>query len=456
MKFNQIFRTNKPFPRLPEKPPGNLPKAPINVFCISPYINGILDIRWDNPALLPENSAFSVLGVNVYRSFDSESGPYSLITPAPLSVGVYRDATSNSLIADEVVTNLERANNPQGEWRFKTKFSPVVKPSVTDGLGTLVEGQLALPQDIIVKIDNGDGNGLMEVPIYKMNGLTGEITLISQKILDPAIDKLIPPRLPTMFPGSLTVSYYINTNRIRPNLNNRIFYKVTTVGVDKDGNQLESDIEYSKAVHIYEQEKTDWAWKEAIRRNRWILEQGGERVKLFIRKWNGQICEEFSETHQNSPNDCPICFGTNFVGGFEGPFDIIIAPPDAEKNIRLTDIGLHVDYTWQTWTGPSPLLNKRDIVVRPSGERFTVGSVNYVGSRGAIYQQMFTVSQIDSSDIIYQVGIEGAEASPALPWDSRTDRPVDASPLIPDNKPSPNRNYPRDKGRTVTFEDIMF
>jgi hypothetical protein len=461
MKFNQVYQTNKPFENPERKPSSLLPKPPINIFVISPYLNGVLDVRWDNPNILPENTAFSIVGVNLYRSFDSESGPYHKVNSEPLSSGIYRDKTTNNLISDESVQNLERGLNPQKEWRFKTKFFPIVKNSIEVGK-TLLEGNLADSKDIVVKVDNGDGNGLMEVPIHKISSLTGEITLISQQILDPATEKMIPPRLPLNTLGALTISYYINSNKIKSNLHNRIFYKLTTVGINSQGELVESELEFCKPVNLYQQEKTDWMWKEAVRRNRWILEQGGERVKVFVRKWNGHLCEEFSEVHQNSPSDCPICYGTNIVGGYEGPFDIIIAPPDAEKNVELTEIGIRVNYTWETWTGPSPMLNKRDLIIRPSGERFSVGSINYVGQRGAIFQQMFTLQQLDMGDIVYSVGLEGtntnlnqAVASPIDPWNSRSERVGEASPIITSDKPT-NRNYPLEKGRTVTFEDIVY
>ena len=419
----------------------------MNVFVLSPYVNGILDIRWDNPSLIPENSAFQIVGVNIYRSFDSEGGPYTKVNASPLGAGVYRDSTTAVLVENEVVTNLERGLNPQNEWRFRTKFQPLVQQGLTTA-------KPATRQDITVRVNNGD-NVLMEVPFLRWDADTGEIVLISTAILDPATQKLVDARLPANLPGALTVSYYVNSNKIRVDLNNRVFYKLTTVGVNQDGQVVESELRMTKSVNLYQQEKTDWMWKEAIRRNRWILEQGGERVKVFIRKWNGSLCPKHDGFAENSQYDCPICFGTNYVGGYEGPFDIIIAPPDAEKNIELVDTGLRVNYNWQTWTGPSPLMNKRDIIVRPSGERFSVGSINYVGQRGAIFQQMFTLQQLDSKDFLYTIGVEGAEANPAEPWDTRSGRDSDASPTIPDNKPT-DRNYPLEKGRTVTFEDIMY
>lgn len=449
MQFNDTKRLNSPFPRPEEKQSALLPKPPMNVFVISPFINGILDVRWDNPALLPENTAFQILGVNVYRSFDSEGGPYTKINSTPLGVGVYRDITTNTFVDGEIVTNLNRGLNPQHEWKFKTKFAPLVQNTV--------DAKLALRQDVVVKVDNGDGNGLMEVPYLRMHPETGEIVLISTKTLDPATQKLVPARLPLNTPGALTVSYYFNANRIKSQLHNRIFYKLTTIGVNSDGQTVESDLNLVRATNLYQQERTDWIWKEAVRRNRWILEQGGERVKVFIRKWNGKECSLHKEDElaRNTIYDCPVCFGTTIEGGYEGPFDMIIAPPDTEKNVELTEIGLRVNYNWETWTGPSPLLNKRDIIVRPTGERLSIGSINYVGQRGAIFQQMFTIQQLDSEDMTARLPIDGAQINPAEPWDTRSGRPSDASPTIPDNKPT-DRNYPLEKGRTVTFEDIVY
>jgi hypothetical protein len=446
MRFNEVYKNNKPFDRDEPKPSGRFPLPPMNVFVLTPFVNGVLDIRWDDPKLIPENTTFrAIVGVNIYRSFDSEAGPYQKLNASPLGAGVYRDQTKNTLIENEVVTNLDPGTNPQAEWRFKTKFFPIVSDNL--------DAPLATSRDVVVKVNNGDGLGLMEVPILRIMPQTGEITLISTGILDPSTQKVAPPRLPTATAGNLVVSYKVNSNRVSTALHNRIFYKLTTVALDDNGNMIETELSSCKPVNLYQQEKTDWIWKESIRRNRWILEQGGERVQVYIRKWNGQLCEEYSDIHHNSPHDCPICMGTNIVGGYEGPFEIIIAPPDAEKNIELTEIGLRVNYSFDSWTGPSPMLNKRDIVVRPTGERFTVGSINYVGQRGAIFQQMFQLQQLDFGDTAYKVGSKAIDA-PAEPFNTRTDRPSDVSPTIPSEKPT-QRNYPIEKGRTVTFEDIM-
>lgn len=460
MKFNGNLPTDKPYPWPPEeyKPNPLLPRAPMNVFVISPYINGILDIRWDNPAMIPENTAFNLLGVNVYRSYNAEGGPYTLLNPTPLGAGVYRDITTNTLIP-ETVERFDPGHNPQAEWRFRTQLYPVVSgifdPSKILNISNSPWLKLATKDDVVVSVDNGDGQGFLEVPILRIWPLLGEITLISTGILDPNTERIIPARLPRG-PGDIKINYYVNTNRIDSRLNQRIFYKLTSVGKNKEGETVESELNQVMAVNLYQQEKTDYLWKEAIRRNRWILEQGGERVKVFIRKWNGEMCPRYSEQHEQGQYDCPVCYGTNYVGGYEGPFDLIIAPPDAEKNVELSEIGLRVNYMWETWTGPSPLLNKRDIVVRPTGERFSVGAINYQGQRGAIFQQNFQLSQLDSEDIVYKLLVDPLGITGPIPPNDGEGPTTPGAPVLASPQNPYNRNYPYEKGRTVTFEDIVY
>ena len=149
------------------------------------------------------------------------------------------------------------------------------------------------------------------------------------------------------------------------------------------------------------------------------------------------------------------CFGTNYVGGYYGPVDITIAPPEAEKSIELLDMGLHIRYDFETWTGPLPRLNERDVIVRQDNQRYIVGPVNYLGSRGAIYQQHFTISYVDEKDIRYKIGIDGGQTSTPESTDAfREDLKSDASPVIPVKPTLPTERLI--KGRSVTFENIMY
>jgi hypothetical protein len=156
------------------------------------------------------------------------------------------------------------------------------------------------------------------------------------------------------------------------------------------------------------------------------------------------------------------CFGTSIIGGYSGPFEILIAPPEAEKTIDLLDMGLHIRYDYMTWAGPFPIINERDVIVRQSNERYLVGPVNYQGSKGAIYQQHFTISYVDEGDIRYKIGVPGGQTTVPESTDlyreesSTPGQPLKtpASPVIP-LKPE----IPRDKimlGKSVSWENITY
>ena len=190
--------------------------------------------------------------------------------------------------------------------------------------------------------------------------------------------------------GEIRISYTYINNYIQTDINRKIYYKCTTVAEVRETNEVkETPLNEVDAISLYDIEKIDWIWAESIRRNRWILEQGGERVKVFIRKWAGERCPCWDEQYKTSKEDCSVCRGTGYVGGYEGPYDILIAPPETERTVQLMDMGLHLSYDWNSWTGPYPLLNDRDFIVRQNNNRYSISHINPQGSRGAIYQQHF-------------------------------------------------------------------
>lgn len=428
------------------------PVGPLSVEVTSPYVIGAFDIRYSDPKIIPTNSKFEIIGVKIYRAFDSEEGPYELITPTPVGALQHRDKTTNVLVTSEDETNnfLFKGDNEQKEYIFRTNFYPIVKE-----VGQAVAANRS--GDIILKID--DGTGLKEVPAAKVVGETGEVYLITTGYYDQKLKKIIPARLPNFSQSpAVTCTYRYNSNLIRPDINRRIFYKVTSVA-KKDSGFIETPLEEVKAETFFQMERIDWIWKEAIKRNAWILDQGGERAKAFIRKWFGVVCQDHitQYTRKQPLNDCKKCYGTGFVGGYEGPFDIIIAPPDRERNVELTDKGYRLNFAFDTWTGPSPLLSQRDFIVRQNNERYSVGPVTMAGQRGAYFQQSFELRYIDIKDIRYQVSISGGEveipkASPGREVPGLTD----ASPTITDKDGIPEKINEALRGRSVTYENIVF
>lgn len=449
-----LSQTDRPFynyPLRPQTKDRTIPLSPMNLIITSPYNNvGVTDIRWDNPRILPQNSGLQILGCNVYRSADTPYGPYEKVNTTPVTVLFFRDETKETLVTNEDATpSLKIDNEPDGRWLIYAQKKPIIIPG-TNGRPT------NRIQDVLIEIDDGDGN-FLQMPAFAVNGISGEIELINRPVFNNDVQQIIPSRLPKPPNGRVRISYRYLEHLVLTVLNQRLYYKVTTVAVDPKDPALtiETPLEEISERSGFDIEMIDYIWREAILRNRWKLEQGGERVKLFLRKWMGQICPSHQKNYGQSYNDCLLCYGSNIVGGYSGPYDAIVAPPETEKSVELADMGLHIRYDWASWTTDYPLLNERDIVVRQNNERYVIGPVNPQGSRGAIHQQHFTMSYIDQGDIRYRIPITGGETEVPPSYDEyREPAPTQASPVI-NNKPE----IPKEriiKGKTVTWENITY
>jgi hypothetical protein len=449
--FNDNYgRPNFKLPyRWNDDTPLTLPLAPKSVQVTSPYLIGVIDIRWDNPGAYAENNDLQVLGVNIYRSYDSPDGTYKLLNTVPIGALYFRDKTSEVTELDEDPVAGGRfiaGTNATGDYIIHTYNRPIVIPGTN--------GKIAQhPKHITVSVKPTAIDQFQVVPAWRVVGETGEIFLNNKRVYNNVTNRLDEPVLPILSRGgAVKVSYTYINNLIQTDINRKVYYKATTVAL-RHCDIIETPLNEVDAISPYDMERIDWIWAEAIRRNRYILEQGGERVKLFIRKWNGERCPCWDEQYGSAKSDDELCYGSGYIGGYEGPYDIIVAPPETEKTVQLMDMGLHVNYDWNTWTGPYPLLNDRDFIVRQNNDRYTIAHVNPQGARGAIFQQHFNLSPLDQHDIRYRVPINGGINVPK-DWNAfREGRPTDASPTIP-LKPEIPEQYQL-RGRSVTFENIV-
>jgi len=429
--------------------------------------------RGDKSSLGQSNTSWQIVGVNVYRSDTGERGPYFRLNDAPVGGLFYRDYTDNVLVEDEVVLPSQWVSkgdsSSNAKWQFCTQRKPVSKRA-----GQAIHANS--PADVIVKV-----NGV-QVPIESVFGPTGEITLINQPTFDMSTEKLIPPLLPTDPTDVLTITYYHNRNLVKSDLETKakVFYRLTTVAVDSSmpSGYVETPLGWSPPLNVHNVEAADYIWREAVKRNTWILQQGGERVKLFIKRTTGVQCpcriEEKLREHMAMPmsqgqinKHCPTCYGTGWVQGYEGPIDIIIAPDDAERRVAQTPNGRRLEHSYEVWTSPSPMLSQRDFIVKQTGERYSIGPVRRPASRGRPLQQHFSIAYIDEKDIRYQVPVSGVAE---LPWpetrttDQRTPcndgdpHPVgfdyQATPMQTEKENIPDEREQR--GRTPVWENITY
>lgn len=438
-------------PELLELEQTEWPAPPLNLFVMSGYVPGVIDLRWSDPANLSLNSRFSLLGVNIYRSFDSEFGPYERITELPVGATFWRDQTDNVVVVDEevdfqqwIIKGIQGSNDIRPRYVFRTQRAPLV-----------LSGSQAIPTnlvDVSVKVDG--------VPVELLNvvGSTGEVEIDPTTYPNVATQTLDPSGAPSNT-SVVTVTYRYNRTLIPTSLGQRIFYRVTSVGVPiakaeepvQPQNLVETALDYAAFTSNYEIEKLDYIWKEAVRRNRWILQEGGERVKLFLRKVAGQKCTCTVNPQYKQPlNDCLLCYGTGILGGYEGPYDIVIAPDDGERRVSQKPEGRTLEHTYEVWTGPSPLMSQRDFIVKINGDRYSVGAVRMPTNRGMVLQQHFSIGHLDEGEIRYKVpmdNLRGLQVGVPVP-PNLAPAGITSKSNIPDEREL--------QGRTKTWENITW
>lgn len=306
------------------------PLPPMNTMVVSPFGKGVLDIRWDDPSLIGANTEYDVVGVNVYRSEGSDRGPFKRLNAYPVSGTFFRDFTDVALVSSEVVLWDQwqsKGDAPNAaRWTLKTRF-PIYKPR-SQGVPANAS------EDVLVTIDG--------VPAWvgSVFGQTGEITLQTQVELDPRNDRNVEAPLPGP-DSAVVVTYYTARNILYPAtmIDRKLFYRVTTVAVAAGSTTgyIETPLDQTMPASDMQIEQLDYIWREAMRRNRWILEQGGERVKLFVQKVSGMPCpcsgeiDPQSRAYNKQPsNRCHVCF----VPGTE-----ITMADFTRKPIELVQVG---------------------------------------------------------------------------------------------------------------------
>ena len=415
------------------------------------------------------NANWNIVGVNVYRSDTGERGPYFRVNRVVVGGQFYRDRTDIVEVVGEAVLWSSgwvfRGNAPNDRaWRLRTRYSPVVKR-----VGNAVFADS--PFDVEVYIDGE------RVPVSQVFGPTGEIDLGFDRVWDPSTETWIFTEPPTET-SVVTVNYrYRRNNKLQDTLDRRskVFYRVSTVAIDPTGTRpsglVETPLEYCPPVSPMESEELDYIWKEAIRRNRWILEQGGERVKLFIRRTVGNRCRcvwdpRLEEYSKQPVNNCIKCYGTGWIGGYEGPYDIIVGPDESERRVSQTPNGRRLENSYEVWIGPTPILSQRDFIVKQNGERFSIGAVRRTQVRGRTLQQAFQISYLDTGDIRYKVPMgelqrlpwpqtrftnpEDSECQEAPPYPVGSD--YQATPMATEKNSVPDGRERR--GRTPVYQNI--
>lgn len=307
--------------------------------------------------------------------------------------------------------------------------------------------------------------------VRKLQGLEGLIELETEKVYDDVKKQYFAPPVPNEF-SKVIVSYRIPSHITNISLMKNYFYKVSCVTSND-----ETDLDLIKPQTLQSEQMT-YMFEEAVRRNSWLLDQGGEQVLLYIKRRAGVKChctyrDMKERTHKQPDQDCETCFGSGFVGGYDGPFPILIGPLTTEKRIQQTDRGLSLVYQIETWTGPTPIITQRDMIVRRNGDRCLVGPLTPVeGPGGVKVQQHFSVEVLNGTDIRYkfEVVLPGQKIQPGINKTSKhvlnmnpniasIESPKEREELRTSENKISSQNVNTDhivKGRSITFENIEY
>ena len=144
---------------------------------------------------------------------------------------------------------------------------------------------------------------------------------------------------------------------------------------------------------------------------RWMMAVGGERVLLYKRKYTGTYAPTYDATRmtlQVIPNDT-VAFGTPFVGGYFGPFEIFVSlkTSGSPQAVTSLDQGFRHTFTSTSWALWEPLLNNKDFIVRRNNQRMWIENVDFSKWRHHVLHQTFTSTEVERSNIIYQIPITG-------------------------------------------------
>lgn len=140
---------------------------------------------------------------------------------------------------------------------------------------------------------------------------------------------------------------------------------------------------------------------------RWMMAMGGERCLLYQYPWTGTFSPYYNQatgTVQISNNDL-IGYGTPYVGGYLGPFEVFVSFMTAASPITTTytSEGARATFNGTSWMLWEPLLSNKDFIVRRNNLRYWITGVDVSKWRHHILHQIFTVSLVETSNIIYQV-----------------------------------------------------
>jgi len=128
---------------------------------------------------------------------------------------------------------------------------------------------------------------------------------------------------------------------------------------------------------------------------------------LFKIKHYGEECTSCHDKllNQSIVNNCPVCYGVGFTGGYSAPIEVYVAySPVSEEKID-TGYGKFNIVQMPSWTIGYPTINDNDILLRDRDKEMfrVVQPIRRTGRRMFIARQTFNINGIDHGSVEYNL-----------------------------------------------------
>lgn len=184
-----------------------------------------------------------------------------------------------------------------------------------------------------------------------------------------------------------------------PNVAN--WYKVSAV-YESDGDFIEGALSRPTCFQVHNTDR--WFFK-MNERSLWILKNTGMLFDLYTRKNDGEHCTQcYDEIRGRAgTQDCPVCYGTGYVGGYDPAFQLYVRLKPVETSMGISTQMLVQDNSPGAWTISNTKIMNRDILISPTGTIYqvTASMINQAG--GYLFHQELKLKAFDMKDPIYNM-----------------------------------------------------
>lgn len=112
----------------------------------------------------------------------------------------------------------------------------------------------------------------------------------------------------------------------------------------------------------------DYIYERILYRNQALLNSDGDLCQVFRKKITGTRCinpncPAYNNYQQAGSDDCPVCLGVGFVGGYDYIEEIKVRFAPSNERIDIKSDGTMRLVRPRTWTMPEPILRSHDIII---------------------------------------------------------------------------------------------